>query len=247
MEHDGGVDAGPAVRSGAGRMKARPCGAVLWLILPLLSLLTVLAVGASRSLAVEQRATRNLAEQRALWLAAMQALQAAERRVLALNAYFDGELANGRGKPWQGDGRAPGWFMPDCLSAGGGLGDGLCATAPALWRRSAVVQGRRWPLLHPCGASRSLAAENGRVAGVCVPPRPRAGQPWSAPRYLVELLNPAFRPADGASGRLYRISLRVWGDNEGRALTLQSWFWAGVGARAQQGGRLNWRQAEEEE
>lgn len=225
-------------------MRAR--GAVLWLILPLLSLLTVLAVGAARSVAVEQRATRNLLEQRALWLAALQALPTAERQVMALNAYFDAELANGRGKPWRGDDRETGWFMPGC-QPGGGLGNGLCATAPAVWRRSVTIQGVSWPLLHPCGASRSLAAEPGRSAGVCVPPRPRAGRPWSAPRYVVELLNPEFHPAGNASGRLYRISMRVWGDSEGRSLTLQSWFWASTGARSEQGGRLNWRQAGEGE
>ncbi|NHR06087.1 pilus assembly protein [Chromobacterium haemolyticum] len=223
----------------------RPRGAVLWLILPLLSLLTVLAMGTARSVAVEQRATRNLAEQRELRLAALQALRAAERRVLDLNLRFEDGLAGESGVPWQGDGRGLGWFMPDCLSTIAGVGYGLCATEPDLWRRSVQINGARWPLLHPCGPSRPLEPTPDRPPTSCLPARIRAGQRWSPPRYVLELLNPAFRFV-GVDGRLFRISVRVWGESERSALTVQSWFWAGAGAQAGRGGRLNWRQLEEE-
>lgn len=225
-------------------MRARRRGAVLWLILPLLSLLTVLAMGSARSVAVEQRATRNLAEVRALRLAALQALRAAERRTLDLNLRFEDALASEAGIPWQGDARGLGWFMPDCLSAVAGVGYGLCATEPDVWRRSAQINGARWPLLHPCGPSRGLEATSGRPPASCLPARPSAGQRWSSPRYVLELLNPAFRIA-GVDGRLYRVSVRVWGESERDMLTVQSWFWAGAGAQAGRGGRLNWRLPEE--
>jgi len=227
-------------------MRARARGAVLWLILPLLSLLTVLALGTARSVAAEQRATRNLAEQRALALAALQALRAAERRTLDLNLRFEDGLRGESGVPWRGDGRGLGWFMPDCLSSVGGVGYGLCATEPDLWRRSVLINGARWPLLHPCGPSRPLESAAGRPPASCLPARSRAGQRWSPPRYVLELLNPVFRFA-GVDGRLYRISVRVWGESERDALTVQSWFWAGAGAQAGRGGRLNWRRLGETE
>lgn len=197
-------------------------GGVLVVSLILLFSFTLLVLGTSQQLLVEQRISTNLNDRQQALQHAQLALQVATETVDKLNPQLD-QLA-----PLELFG-ATGIFTRDCTNQRrpNGLGQGLCLSAqqerdlaPAAERRS--DNGKQpTAILAPCGHAIEYVLDLSARAG-CRGGKVSSGKLlWANPRYLVELVDDEFKASNHASGRLYRITARAWGRSRHTEVTLQ--------------------------
>ncbi|RXZ43649.1 pilus assembly PilX family protein [Crenobacter cavernae] len=196
-------------------------GSVLIASLIILLAFTLIILGSSQQLLVEQRISSNQNDRQKAFQLAQLTLGAGEKAAIALdvdiNSLDDAALFGTGGR-----------FDGSCLNSL--QQKGMCLDAAhgshlaAAWERSIDRNSRSFPMLHPCGNALEYSVDpvartdcaNGKVTA--------GSQLWANPRYIIELLDSHYTDARSISGRLYRITARAWGHNENTQVTLQSHY-----------------------
>ncbi|AXK39199.1 pilus assembly PilX family protein [Crenobacter cavernae] len=196
-------------------------GSVLIASLIILLAFTLIILGSSQQLLVEQRISSNQNDRQKAFQLAQLTLGAGEKTATSLDASINSLAdpvlfgANGR-------------FASSCLNSL--QQNGMCLDAAhggnltAAWERSVDRNSRSFPMLHPCGNAIEYGVDSSARTD-CANGKVTAGsQLWANPRYIIELLDSHYSDARSISGRLYRITARAWGHNENTQVTLQSHF-----------------------
>jgi type IV pilus assembly protein PilX len=197
---------------------------VLLAVLALLFVFTLAVIGNSRQLLIEQHISSNrMDKQRAQQLAFI-TLDVAEqhsRQLDRLLAELDTVALFGNA----GDG---GIFNRDCSNSENpaGFTQGLCLDPghqPQLQPvedRSSLKQGKTQAILSPCG--NSLEHQVQQTASICRNGNALPGKElWTNPRYVIELIDHHYAREHLPAARLYRITVRAWGNNRNSVVTLQ--------------------------
>jgi type IV pilus assembly protein PilX len=203
----------------------RQQGGVLIISLILLFAFTLLVLGTSQQLLVEQKISTNQNDRQRAFQLAQLALQAAETKTQTLNAKIAGLT------PSELFGRS-GIFTSNCTNSSNpnGFTHGLCLNAqqsPGLqvaWERVTGEGSQRSDILSPCGHAIQYIIDHSASPG-CLNGRINSGrQLWANPHYIIELLDLQYRDGQHPVGGLYRITARAWGRNRHTRVTLQSHY-----------------------
>jgi len=200
-------------------------GSTLLAILPLLVVMGLIVATGSQRLENERRIAANQADRQYAFQAAEAALVQGEQQAVRL----DRELGIARRSDAVLFGPAA-LFSDDCRNPANPVGwqSGLCRAGLAdrepPWLRLVTRDGRRWPLLHPCGHARELVLDSRAALRCSTGDVLAGGSLWANPRYLIELQQREYRDELGRGGRLYRISARGWGRSRYSQATLQSYL-----------------------
>lgn len=201
-------------------------GGALIVALMVLIMMTMVVLTSSRLIIEEQRIGSNQSERQSTFQLAELALKAAEARTLEMDAVLD--VANKDEEALFG---ANGLFTENCRNDANlaGWRRGLCAGSLHLgravappWERTVSAGKKTVPTLHPCGNALEYPFKRSRGQGRCSSVMPLDGL-WANPRYLIELLDKNHQDSEGG-GRLYRITVRAWGQNANSVVTLQSYY-----------------------
>lgn len=203
----------------------RQQGGVLIVSLILLFAFTLLVLGTSQQLLVEQRISANQNDRQRAFQLAQLALQVAEYKAQTLNAKIAGltpsELFGQRGV-----------FTSNCANSSNpsGFTQGLCLNAQqspgrqVAWERVTGEGSHHRAVLSPCGHAIQYVVDKSASPG-CLNGRINSGrQLWANPHYIIELLDPQYRDEQHPAGGLYRITARAWGRNRHTQVTLQSHY-----------------------
>ena len=210
----------------AGRLRQR--GSALIVALMVLLMMTMVVLASSRLIVDEQRIGSNQSDRQSTFQLAELALKAAEAKALELDTAFDVASKSDEALFGSGD---DGVFTESCRNDANPAGwrSGLCAGSRQLgravaqpWERTVSVGNKTVPTLHPCGNALEYPFKRSVGQGRC----PDVVSPdglWANPRYQIELLDKNHQDSDGG-GRLYRITVRAWGQNANSVVTLQSYY-----------------------
>jgi type IV pilus assembly protein PilX len=210
----------------ASAAKLRQRGSVLIVALMVLTMMTMVVLASSRLIVDEQRIGSNQSDRQSTFQLAELALKAAEARVQDLDQALD--VVNKSEDALFG---ASGLFSTNCRNGANPAGwqSGLCATSAQVgggaaqpWERTVSVGKQSVPTLHPCGNALEYAFKSGAVQNRC-PDVVSLDGLWANPRYQIELVDKNYQDSDGG-GRLYRITVRAWGQNANSVVTLQSYY-----------------------
>ncbi|WP_024304270.1 PilX N-terminal domain-containing pilus assembly protein [Pseudogulbenkiania sp. MAI-1] len=208
----------------AGRLNQR--GSALVVALLVLVMMTMVVLASSRLIVDEQRIGSNQNDRQSTFQLAELALKAAEAKVLELDESLG--VASKSDEALFG---SAGVFSETCRNDANpaGWSRGLCADSQQLgrevaqsWERTVSVGEKTVPTLHPCGNALEYPFKRSVGQGHC----PDVVSPdglWANPRYQIELVDKNHQDSDGG-GRLYRITVRAWGQNANSVVTLQSYY-----------------------
>lgn len=209
-----------------GRLRQR--GSALIVALMVLVMMTMVVLASSRLIVDEQRISSNQADRQSTFQLAELTLTAAEARTLAMDGELD--VAGKSDKVLFGSG-ADSVFTASCQNDANPAGwrRGLCASSQQLgsavaqpWERSVSIGNKTVSALHPCGNALEYPFKSSVAQGRC-PDVVSLDGLWANPRYQIELVDKNYQDGDGG-GRLYRITVRAWGQNANSAVTLQSYY-----------------------
>jgi type IV pilus assembly protein PilX len=204
--------------------KAKQQGSVLLAVLVLLFVFTLTILANSRQLLIEQHISSNWVDKQRAQQLAFITLDVAEQRSRQLDRLL-AELDTAALYGNAGDG---GIFNRDCSNSENPAGfiQGLCLDSghqPQLQPvedRSSLKHGKVQAILSPCG--NSLEHQVQRAASICRNGNALQGKElWTNPRYVIELIDHHYAREHAPTARLYRITVRAWGNNRNSAVTLQ--------------------------